>query len=63
MRWAKLQQNIIIAYSLAMYQWKKSDENGQVVTDVVHKRPSELNSHQGTVIPSAFCKLEPREGS
>ncbi|KAG6358768.1 hypothetical protein INS49_012287 [Diaporthe citri] len=39
MRWAKLQQNIIIAYSLAMYQWKNCDENGQVITDIVYKRP------------------------
>lgn len=63
MRWAKLQQNIIVAYSLAMYQWKNSDENGQLIREIVYKRPSELNSHQHTVIPSAFCKLVPREGS
>lgn len=63
MRWAKLQQNIIIAYSLAMYQWKNCDENGQVITDVGCKRPSGLDFHQSTVMPSAYCKLVRREGS
>ncbi|GFF40034.1 hypothetical protein IFM58399_05788 [Aspergillus lentulus] len=59
MRWAKLQQNIIIAYAVAMYDWSSCDETGKPTPQAVHVK--ELNATRGTVLPTAYCKLVPRE--
>lgn len=56
---AKVQQNIVIAYALAMYRWVSCDENGVPTPNAVHVKL--LNSEQSTVLPTSYSKLIPRE--
>ncbi|KAK3681352.1 putative cytochrome P450 oxidoreductase [Podospora appendiculata] len=58
-RWAKLQQTIIVVYALAMYKWSSCDENGEPDPYAMHRR--ELDSKRSFVLPPAYSKLEPRE--
>lgn len=59
MRWAKLQQNINIAYPVAMYKWSGCDENGQPNPDFAHK-PT-VNRGAPTLPMSLYCKYVPKE--
>ncbi|KFY14210.1 hypothetical protein V492_02775 [Pseudogymnoascus sp. VKM F-4246] len=58
MRWAKLQQNINIAYPLAMYKWSGCDENGQPNPNFAHK-PT-VNRGAPTLPMGLYCKYVPR---
>ncbi|KAF2118823.1 cytochrome P450 [Lophiotrema nucula] len=57
-RWAKLQQNIIIAYALAMYQWSACDANGQSVGPSDHK--TDFDKHSNKLPQGIFLKHVPR---
>ncbi|OCT49994.1 putative Cytochrome P450 oxidoreductase [Cladophialophora carrionii] len=59
MRWAKLQQTIIVATALAMYQWSSCDANGEPDPYVKHRRI--LDSDHAFHLPPAYCKVVPRE--
>ncbi|KAL2195267.1 putative cytochrome P450 oxidoreductase [Corynascus similis CBS 632.67] len=58
-RWAKLQQLIIVAHALAMYKWSCCDENGGPDPYAKHRR--ELDSGKFFVLPPMYAKLEPRD--
>ncbi|PHH92987.1 hypothetical protein CDD83_2820 [Cordyceps sp. RAO-2017] len=58
-RWAKIQQNMIFAYALAMYRWTSCDEEGRPTPNAVHEKL--LNTKRSTVLPKAFCKVVPRQ--
>ncbi|KAE8385292.1 cytochrome P450 [Aspergillus alliaceus] len=59
MRWAKLQQNIILVYALAMYQWSGCDADGQSIP------PLEPNINLDAAAPGLpqgiYCKYVPRQ--
>ncbi|KAF1952292.1 putative cytochrome P450 [Byssothecium circinans] len=60
MRWAKLQQNIIMAYALAFYKWQGCDESGNTNTEFKH--PTHALDHLAPKLPQGtHCKFEPRE--
>ncbi|KAJ9605934.1 hypothetical protein H2200_009783 [Cladophialophora chaetospira] len=59
MRWAKLQQTILVATALSMYQWHSCDANGNPDPYVKHRRI--LDSDHAFHLPPAYCKLTPRE--
>ncbi|KAJ3493732.1 hypothetical protein NLG97_g4548 [Lecanicillium saksenae] len=59
MRWAKLQQNILMAYALALYKWEGCDEHGQKVTVV--KQPTHALDHLAPKLPQGtHCMFVPR---
>jgi hypothetical protein len=59
MRWAKLQQTIIVAYALAMFEWRCCDANGEPDPHVKHRRL--LDSDSAFHLPPAYAKLSPRQ--
>ncbi|KAF2723083.1 putative cytochrome P450 [Polychaeton citri CBS 116435] len=60
MRWAKIQQNIILAYALAMYQWSGCGENGEPIAKF--QQPTHALDHLAPKLPQGrFCKFVPRE--
>lgn len=60
MRWAKIQQNIILAYALAMYEWSGCDENGQPISEF--QQPTHALDHLAPKLPQGtHCKFVPRE--
>ncbi|KAF8852512.1 putative cytochrome P450 [Acephala macrosclerotiorum] len=59
MRWAKLQQNIILAYALALYKWSGCDENGQSISEF--QQPTHALDHLAPKLPQGtHCKFVPR---
>jgi len=58
-RWAKLQQTIVVVYALAMYKWSCCTETGEPDPYIKHRR--ELDSDRFFVLPPMFAKLEDRE--
>lgn len=62
MRWAKLQQNIILAYALAMFKWVGCDANGQPNPHFNRKTETDLNHEHAPSLPQGlYCKRIPRE--
>ncbi|KKA17947.1 Uncharacterized protein T310_8106 [Rasamsonia emersonii CBS 393.64] len=59
MRWAKMQQHIIIAYALAMFKWSGCDANGQ--PNPHFDRKTDMNSHAPSLPQGLYCKHVPRE--
>ncbi|KAI1378720.1 putative cytochrome P450 [Hypoxylon crocopeplum] len=60
MRWAKLQQNIIMAYALAIYNWTGCDEKGRSVS--VFKQPTHALDHLAPKLPQGtHVKFTPRK--
>lgn len=49
MRWAKIQQNIIMAYALALYTWTGCDEYGNDVD--VFNQPTHALNHIAPRLP------------
>ncbi|KAK2604246.1 hypothetical protein N8I77_007190 [Diaporthe amygdali] len=58
-RLAKVQQNIVIAYALAMYEWVSCDKDGVPTPHAIHVKM--LNSEKSAVLPTAYTKLVPRK--
>lgn len=58
-RLAKVQQNIVIAYALAMYEWVSCDKDGVPTPHAIHVKM--LNSEKAAVLPTAYTKLVPRK--
>ncbi|KAH8703353.1 putative cytochrome P450 [Talaromyces proteolyticus] len=58
-RWAKLQENINMAYALAIFKWSGCDENGNPNPDF--SRNTDLNSLAPTLPQGLYCKHVPRE--
>ncbi|KID84886.1 Cytochrome P450 [Metarhizium guizhouense ARSEF 977] len=59
MRWAKLQQNIIMAYAVALYRWTGCDENGNPTA--VFKQPTHGLDHLAPKLPQGtHCRFAPR---
>ncbi|KAF1349182.1 cytochrome P450 CYP5282A1 [Delphinella strobiligena] len=63
MRWAKLQQNIIVAHALALYKWSSCDVNGKPDPYAAQRQGlgSDLDSDTPFALPPAYCKFKPRE--
>lgn len=60
MRWAKIQQNIILAYALALYKWNGCDEHGNDTTEF--RQPNHALAHLAPKLPSGtHIKFAPRE--
>ncbi|KUJ11672.1 putative cytochrome P450 [Mollisia scopiformis] len=60
MRWAKIQQNIILAYALALYKWSGCDENGELISKF--QQPTHALDHLAPKLPQGtHCKFVPRE--
>lgn len=60
MRWAKLQQNIIMAYALALYEWTGCDAEGNAVD--VFSQPSHALNHIAPRLPQGtHVKFAPRQ--
>lgn len=63
MRWAKLQQNIMVAHALALYKLTGCDANGQPDPYAAQRQglDADLDSDKPFKLPPAYCKFEPRE--
>ena len=61
MRWAKIQQNIIIGYALAMYKWTGCDANGQ--PNLQFDGKTDPDEPVPKLPQGLFCKHVPREKS
>lgn len=59
MRWAKIQQNIMLAYALAMFKWSGCDANGQ--PNPHFAQPNRLNKIAPSLPLGLYCKYVPRE--
>ena len=59
MRWAKLQQNIILAYALAQFRWSSCDANGEPILREGHRK--ELDDPEATSFAKFYVKYVPRE--
>jgi cytochrome P450 len=60
MRWAKMQQNIILAYALAMFKWSGCDANGQPNPHFAQPTTA-LNELAPSLPQGLYCKYVPRE--
>ena len=60
MRWAKIQQNIILAYALAMFKWSGCDENGNPNPKFAQPTTA-LNDLAPKLPQGLYCKYVPRE--
>jgi hypothetical protein len=60
MRWAKIQQNINLAYPLAMYKWSGCDANGDPNPNFVNL-PHALDKIAPRLPMGRYCKYVPRE--
>ncbi|EED18907.1 cytochrome P450, putative [Talaromyces stipitatus ATCC 10500] len=60
MRWAKLQQNIILAYALALYKWSGCDEHGDPNPHFAQPTTA-LNELAPRLPQGLWCKYVPRE--
>ncbi|KAF3763196.1 cytochrome P450 [Cryphonectria parasitica EP155] len=58
MRWAKMQQNIILGYALAMYRWIACDENGN--PNVEFDRKTDVNAPAPNLARGLQCMFVPR---
>lgn len=58
MRWAKLQQNIILAYALAMYKWSACDAEGK--PSFTYDPKTDVNAVAPQLANGLYCKYEPR---
>lgn len=60
MRWAKIQQNMLLAYALAMYKWTGCDENGEAISKF--QQPTHALDHLAPKLPQGtHCKFQRRE--
>jgi sterol 14-demethylase len=59
MRWAKLQQNIILAYALAQFKWSSCDANGEPMLREAHRK--QLDDPHATSFTKYYVKYVPRE--
>lgn len=61
-RWAKIQQNIILAYAFAMYKWSGCFENGQPNSEFIP--PTTALKELAPALPqNLYCRAVPREKS
>lgn len=60
MRWAKLQQNIILAYALAMFKWSGCDVTGQPNPHFTQPTTA-LNELAPSLPQGLYCKYVLRE--
>lgn len=64
MRWAKLQQNILMAVALSLYRLEKCDKDGKPDPSAYEKQQAmdgDLDEEVAFVLPECFVKLIPRE--
>ena len=61
-RWAKLQQQIILANALALYKWSSCDAQGNPDPHAAERQrqDAELDSEAKFALPPAYVKMEPR---
>jgi hypothetical protein len=59
MRWAKLQQNIVLAYAIGMFKWIPCDANGNPVPPSDPR--TNLEEPSADVPQGVYCKYVLRE--
>jgi cytochrome P450 len=60
MRWAKIQQNMLLAYALALYEWSGCDANGDNISEF--QQPTHALDHLAPRLPQGtHCKFVPRK--
>lgn len=60
MRWAKIQQNILLGYALALYKWSGCDKDGNPNSHFAQPTTA-LNELAPSLPTGLFCKYDPRE--